>query len=153
MFIDFLVSNDKVCQLKFFLSGFNHTDDFIAMHRKRNVSILLFLSEYRIFLRGEWASFGDVSFSEQPTSRRHSPDVKVEAVCQSLTKLLRGTTYGLLVSASFLRSAPGPARAVPRRLGRHSGAGWRLARGLNNGLGPEVCAMETVGYMNCWCST
>ena len=48
---DFLVSSDKVCQLKFFLSGFNHTEDFIAMHRKRNVSILLFLSEYPIFAR------------------------------------------------------------------------------------------------------
>ena len=51
----------------------------------------------------------DISFPEQPTSRRHSPDVKVKAVCQSLTNLLRGTTYGLRVSAFFLCSAPGPA--------------------------------------------
>ena len=58
-------------------------------------------------------NFGDVSFSEQPTSRRYSPDVKVEAVCQSLTNLLRGTTYGLRVSASFLRSAPTPPPPWP----------------------------------------
>ena len=40
--------------------------------------------------------------------RPSGKDVKVKAVCQSLTNLLRGTTYGLRVSASFLRSAPGP---------------------------------------------
>ena len=151
---DFLVSSDKVCQLKFFLSGINHTDNFIAMLRKRNVSILLFLSEYRIFAR-RMGQFWRHFIFWAASSRQHSPVVKVEAVCQSLTNLLRGTTYGLWVSASFLRSAPGPAGggAVPRRLGHHRGTGWRLAMGLNNGLGPEVCAMETVGYMNCWCST
>ena len=75
-------------------------------------------------------------------------DVKVTAVCQSLTNLLRGTTYGLRVSASFLRSAPGPAG------GRSPGGTGAIEEraGLNNGLGPEVCAMETVGYMDCWCS-
>ena len=146
------VSFDFSGQLKFFLSGINRTDGFIAMHRKRNVSILFLLSEYRIFVRltGQfWRRF----FLWTASSRRHSPDVKVEAVCQSLTNLVRGTTYGLRVSASFLRSAPGRRWAVPRRLGRHSGAGWRLEAGLDNGLGPEDCAMETVGCMNCWCST
>ena len=142
------------CQWKFFLSGFNHTDDFIAMHRKRNVSILFFSERISGFLRGEWASFGDVSFSEQPTSRRHSPDVKVTAVCQSLTILLRDTTYGLRVSASFLRKAPGPAWGGGGGGGASPGGTGAIAEraGLNNGLGPEVCAMETVGYMDCWCS-
>ena len=110
---DFLVSSDKVCQLKFFLSGFNHTEDFIAMHRKRNVSILLFLSEYPIFARwmGQfWRHF----FFWAASSRWHSPDAKVKAVCQSLINLLRGTTYGLWVSASFLRSAPRPAGGRPQ---------------------------------------
>ena len=101
-----------------------------------------FLSEYWIF-RGERISFGDVSFSEQLLAddiRPSRKDVKVTAVCQSLTNLLRGATYGLRVSASFLRSAPGPAGvgggvARPQGHGRHSGAGWRLAGGLNNGLG------------------
>ena len=41
-------------------------------------------------------------------------DVKVTAVCQNLTNLLRGTTYGLQVSASFFAfRTPGPARVVP----------------------------------------
>ena len=59
---------------------------------------------------------------------------------------------GNAVSASFLFALRPPGRGgwggIPRGLGRHSGAGWRLARGLNNGLGQEVCAMETVGCIN-----
>ena len=126
---DFLVRSDKVCQFWYFLPVFNRTDGFIAMLRKRNVSIPVFkpildFCEANGSVLETFLFLNSLLADDIRPSRK---DVKVTAVCQSLTNLLRDTTYRLRVGASFLRSAPVPAGPYPGAGRDHSGAGLRLA--------------------------